>query len=194
MAKRSGASMASGSNEPENKRLKFPGQREDYLKWDDYFMSVALVAAQRSKDPNTQVGACIVNEHRQIVGVGYNALPYGFNDPNFSWWNIKEKLKLIVHAETNAIDNAKKSSSDLKKCTVYVSLFPCNDCAQYIINMGIKNIIYMSDHKSHKRWARDAKRKLNEAGVSYNRYQSSYKGLQLDFTNFHNQQIEKNTN
>ena len=113
--------------------------RTDYISWDEYFMGVALLSAKRSKDPSTQVGACIVNEDKRIVGIGYNGFPRGCEDKIFPWERegkfLTTKYAYVVHAEVNAILN---SSSNLNGATLYVSLFPCNECAKVIIQSGIR--------------------------------------------------------
>ena len=117
------------------------------LSWDEYFMGVAKLSSLRSKDPSTQVGCCIVNENKKIVAVGYNGMPLGCNDNEFPW-SVKEgslentKYAYVVHAELNAILN---STQQLKGCTIYVSLFPCNECSKAIIQSGIKEIVYADD-------------------------------------------------
>ena len=117
------------------------------LSWDEYFMGVAKLSSLRSKDPSTQVGCCIVNENKKIVAVGYNGMPIGCNDNDFPW-SVKEgslentKYAYVVHAELNAILN---STQQLKGCTIYVSLFPCNECSKAIIQSGIKEIVYADD-------------------------------------------------
>lgn len=138
-------------------------KRQDYLEWADYFMGVARLSAQRSKDPNTQVGACIVSPENKIVGIGYNGMPtgnlllgsicfssgtfLGCNDDSLPWARegtiLETKYAYICHAEMNAIMN--KNSADLKNCTIYVDLFPCNECAKLIIQSGIKKVVYMID-------------------------------------------------
>lgn len=164
-------------------------KREVYLKWKDYFMSIALVAGLRSKDPDTQVGACIVNEDKKIVGIGYNGFPWGIDDDSFSWLKPYKHL-YVLHAEENAIIN--RSSNDLKNSTIYVSLFPCNRCAQAIIQSRIKSIVYMSDEKSDKPEYMASKRMLDAAKIPYKKFESSFRGIELDFANFRNQQIKKN--
>ena len=117
------------------------------LSWDEYFMGVAKLSGLRSKDPNTQVGCCIVNQNKKIVAVGYNGMPMGCNDKDFPW-DVKEgslentKYAYVVHAELNAILN---STQQLCGCTNYVSLFPCNECSKAIIQSGIKEIVYADD-------------------------------------------------
>jgi len=128
-------------------------KREDYMEWDEYFMSVAFLSAMRSKDPNTQIGACIVNEDNKIVGIGYNGMPIGCSDDCLPWARNAEnvldtKYPYVCHAELNAILN--KNSSDVKNCTLFVGLFPCNECAKLIIQSGIKRVVYMCDKYSNK--------------------------------------------
>ena len=120
-------------------------KRKDYINWDEYFMGVALLAARRSKDPNTQVGACIVNQENIILSTGYNGFPIGCSDDEFPWDRDSEDTKYpyVVHAELNAILNAHGRS--LRGAKIYVALFPCNECAKAIIQSGIKEVIYLSD-------------------------------------------------
>ncbi len=137
------------------------------LNWDQYFMGVATLSGMRSKDPNTQVGACIVNDKRRIVGIGYNGFPVGCNDNDFPWGNSGEylntKYPYVVHAEANAILN---STTTLENCTLYVNLFPCNECAKLIIQSGIKQIVYGADKYEHLDSTRASKRMLKSAGVT----------------------------
>lgn len=136
------------------------------LTWDEYFMSLAHLSGMRSKDPNTQVGACIVNERNRIVGIGYNGLPYGCNDDEYPWERDGEfldtKYAYVVHAELNAILNA---TEPLQNCTIYVSLFPCNECAKAIIQSGIKEVVYESDKYRDTDSAKASRKMLNSAGV-----------------------------
>ena len=139
------------------------------ISWDEYFMSVAKLSAYRSKDPNTQVGACIVNPDKKIVGVGYNGLPWGCEVENFPWEVRdgdldKTKYPYVVHAELNAILN---STGNLKGCKIYVSLFPCHECVKAIIQSGIGEIIYEDDKYNGTDSDRAAKRMLDAAGVKY---------------------------
>ena len=121
-------------------------KRADYIKWDEYFMGIAVLSSKRSKDPNTQVGACIISENKRIVGIGYNGFPFGCDDEEYPWGNqgdyLETKYPYVVHAEPNAILNA---NSNLTNCTIYVTLFPCNECAKLIIQSGIKEVVYMDD-------------------------------------------------
>ncbi len=142
-------------------------KRENYLSWDEYFMGIALLSAQRSKDPSTQVGACIVNDDKKIVGVGYNGFPMGCNDDELPWERegafLETKYPYVCHAELNAILNS--ISRDLKGCSIYVALFPCNECAKAIIQSGIKEIVYLSDKYKHTDIVIASKRMLNQAGI-----------------------------
>ena len=139
------------------------------INWDQYFMGVAKLSAYRSKDPNTQVGACIVNKDNRIVGVGYNGLPRGCEDSRFPWHvrkgNLYEtKYAYVVHAELNAILNC---TQHLDGCRIYVSLFPCNECTKAIIQSGIREIIYEDDKYDGTDSDRAAKRMLDMSRVSY---------------------------
>ena len=139
------------------------------ISWDQYFMGVAKLSAYRSKDPNTQVGACIVTPDNKIVGVGYNGLPWGCEDTDFPWYNREgdmydTKYPYVVHAELNAILN---SIQKLNGCRIYVSLFPCHECAKAIIQSGIKEIIYEDDKYNDTPSDRASKRMLDAAGVTY---------------------------
>ncbi|MGL4335644.1 MAG: deoxycytidylate deaminase [Turicibacter sp.] len=139
-----------------------------YISWDEYFMGIAVLSAKRSKDPQTQVGACIVNEDKRIVGMGYNGFPKGCKDEEFPWERegdfLETKYPYVVHAEQNAILN---STTQLKNCSMYVSLFPCHECAKYIVQSGIKEIIYVSDKYAGTESDIASKRMLDAAGVTY---------------------------
>ena len=121
-------------------------KRQDYISWKEYFMSIALLSAQRSKDSNTQVGACIVNDEHKIVSVGYNGMPTGCEDDEMPWDRegdfLNTKYPFVCHAELNAILNC---NTDLHGCTLYVTLFPCNECAKAIIQSGIKRVVYLDN-------------------------------------------------
>lgn len=141
---------------------------EKHISWDTYFMGVALLSSMRSKDPNTQVGACIVNQSKRIVGIGYNGFPFGCDDNDFPWDNkgdfLDTKYPYVVHAEPNAILN---SNSHTQDCTLYVTLFPCNECAKLIIQSGIKEIVYMLDKYDGEDSNIASKRMLTAAKVVY---------------------------
>lgn len=140
--------------------------RKDVLSWDQYFMGMAHLSAMRSKDPNTRVGACIVNPQKRVVGLGYNGFPYGCEDDEFPWERDGEfldtKYPYVVHAELNAILN---SIQDLHGCTLYVSLFPCNECAKAIIQAGITCVVYESDKYDGIEGNIASKRMFHDAGV-----------------------------
>ena len=142
--------------------------RKDYISWDNYFMGVALLSAMRCKDPNTQVGACIVNEQKRIVGIGYNGMPIGCKDEDFPWERngsfLETKYAYVVHAEPNAILN---SNSQTRNCTLYVTLFPCNECAKLVIQSGIKEIVYMDDKYNGTDSDIASKKMLDAAGIKY---------------------------
>lgn len=156
--------------------------RENYINWDDYFMGIAILSAMRSKDPNTQVGACIVNEDKRIVGVGYNGFPKGCEDNEFPWKRegefLETKYPYVCHAELNAILNSIKS---LKNCTIYVALFPCNECSKAIIQSGIKEIVYLSDKYKDTDINKASKKMLDAAGVKYRKLETERESLNLNF-------------
>lgn len=159
-------------------------KRSDYISWDEYFMGIALLSAKRSKDPNTQVGACIVNQYNKIIGIGYNGFPTGCNDDELPWGregqNINEtKYPYVVHAEANAILN---STKDLHGARIYVALFPCNECTKLIIQSGIKEIIYLSDKYRDSDSIKASKKMLDMAGVKTKQLEVSNKNIVLDFT------------
>lgn len=123
-------------------------KREDYLGWDDYFMAMAFLTAKRSKDPRTQVGACLVDDNKRIIGLGYNGFPAGSSDDVLPWARTGEnalhkKYLYVVHAEVNAVLN--KCSNDVRGATLYVALFPCNECAKVLVQAGVKRVVYMDD-------------------------------------------------
>ena len=142
-------------------------KREGYISWDEYFMGVALLAAERSKDPSTQVGACIVDDQNRILSTGYNGFPHGCSDDEFPW-NRDESLgetkyQFVVHAELNAILNARgKSLADSK---LYVGLFPCNECAKAIIQAGVSEVVYLSDKYKDTPSTMASRRMLEAAGI-----------------------------
>lgn len=139
---------------------------QNYISWDTYFMGVALLSSKRSKDPNTKVGACIVNGAKRIIGIGYNGFPFGCSDDEFPWARDKDfldsKYPYVVHAEPNAILN---STASLEGATLYVTLFPCHECAKLIIQSGIKEIVYMSDKYNGTESDMASKKMLAAAGV-----------------------------
>ena len=146
-------------------------KRQDYISWDEYFMGVAILSSKRSKDPSTQVGACIVNKDKKIVGIGYNGFPHGVDDDSFPWGKegnyVDTKYPYVVHAEPNAILN---STTSLVGCTIYVTLFPCCECAKLIIQSGIKEIVYISDKNAHEESTIASKRLFEAASIKIRQF------------------------
>lgn len=158
-------------------------KRKQFISWDEYFMGIALLSAKRSKDPNTQVGACIVNQLNKIVGIGYNGFPIGCSDDALPWErkaeNINDtKYPYVVHAEANAILN---STKDLHGSRIYVALFPCNECTKLIIQSGIKEIIYLSDKYNDTDSVKASKRMLGLSAVKMTKLNMSGNQILLDF-------------
>lgn len=158
-------------------------KRVDYISWDEYFMGVAILSAKRSKDPNTQVGACIVNKKNRIVGTGYNGLPSGCSDDDFPWDKqgefLETKYPYVCHAELNAILN--NIGMDLAGCRIYTALFPCNECSKAIIQSGISEVVYLSDKYEASDSAKASKRMLENAGVLCRQVVTGIKHLELSF-------------
>ena len=142
-------------------------KRTDYITWDEYFMGIAMLSSMRSKDPNTQVGACIVNQDRKIVGTGYNGFPTGCSDDVLPWARtgspLETKYPFVFHAELNAILNS--ISRDLRGCTLYVVMFPCNECAKAIIQSGIREVIYRDNKYPDSDSVKASTMMLESAGV-----------------------------
>ena len=156
-------------------------KRQDYISWDEYFMGVALLASCRSKDPNTQVGACIVSPENIILSTGYNGFPVGCSDDEYPWEREGEQTKYpyVVHAELNAILNA--SGKSLRNARLYVDLFPCNECAKAIIQSGIREVIYLSDKYAETPATLASKRMLRSAGVTVRHLETELSSLTLVF-------------
>ena len=159
-------------------------KRENYISWDEYFMGIALLSGLRSKDPSTQVGACIVDSQtNRILSVGYNGLPIGCSDDNFPWERDGEfldtKYPYVVHAELNAILNNRNTSLEGSK--IYTTLFPCNECTKAIIQAGIKEIIYLSDKYAKTDSVKASKKMLEHAGVRLRPFKSDLDQLTLSF-------------
>jgi dCMP deaminase len=158
-------------------------KRNDYISWDEYFMGVALLSGKRSKDPGTQVGACIVNTQNKIVGAGYNGLPSGCSDEDFPWEKqgdfLNTKYPYVCHAELNAILN--NIGMDLSGCRIYTALFPCNECSKAIIQSGIQEVIYLSDKYNGTEISIASKRLLNTAGVSCRKVEVNRNSIELSF-------------
>lgn len=146
-------------------------KRKNYISWDEYFMAVAKLSAMRSKDPSTQVGACIVSSDNRILSIGYNGAPNGFDDDKFPWSregeNLNTKYPYVCHAELNAILNYRGSKKDLENAKIYVDLFPCNECAKIIIQSGIKQVIYLSDKYKTSENNIASRKLFDECGVKY---------------------------
>lgn len=160
-------------------------QRDDYLTWDEYFMGIAVLSSQRSKDPSTQVGACIVGKDNRILSIGYNGAPNGYHDKFFPWdrsgETLKTKYPFVCHAELNAISNFRGNNKDLEDAKLYVTLFPCNECTKLIIQNGIKEIIYLSDKYKDTDGVKASKILLDTCGVKYKEYpKEKYKTLTLE--------------
>lgn len=159
-------------------------KRSDYLSWDEYFMGIAILSSYRSKDPSTQVGACIVSSENKIMSVGYNGLPIGCSDDEFPWErqgdDFETKYPYVCHAELNAILN--NAGAKLFECKIYVALFPCNECAKAIIQSGIREVIYISDKYSDSVAVRASKRMFDASGVKYTKLEMSRKQIVIDFS------------
>ncbi len=158
------------------------GKREDYINWDEYFMGVAHLSGMRSKDPNTQVGACIVSHKNKILSMGYNGFPSGCSDEEFPWAREGEELEtkypFVTHSELNAILNYRGGS--LEGTKLYVSLFPCNECAKAIIQAGIKTVVYDSDKYAGTPSNVASKKMFDAAGVEYIKYNRTGKKIEID--------------
>ena len=133
--------------------------RKDYITWDEYFIGIAQLAAERSKDPNTQVGACIVNDEHKIVSVGYNGMPRGVKDADMPW---------------------AREGNFLSGCTLYVTLFPCNECAKAVIQAGIKEVVYGDDKYADTDGTKASKLMLKKCGVKLTKYKASGKTVKIN--------------
>lgn len=155
-------------------------KRQDHISWEEYFMGIALLSAQRSKDSNTQVGACIVNEQHKIVSVGYNGMPTGCEDHEMPWERegafLETKYPFVCHAELNAILNC---NTDLRGCTLYVTLFPCNECAKAIIQSGIRRVIYLDNKYAGTDSILASEMMFRMTGVACEPYAAAGRNLQL---------------
>ena len=160
-------------------------KRSDYISWDEYFMGISELSARRSKDPSTQVGACIVSSDNKILSMGYNGFPKGCSDDIFPWTKIQAehdpynaKYIYVTHAELNAILNYRGGS--LEGAKIYVTLFPCNECAKAIIQSGSKTMVFREDKYADTPSVRASKRMLDAAGVRYYRYQATGRNISID--------------
>lgn len=157
-------------------------KRKDYISWDEYFMGIAMLSAERSKDNSTQVGACIVNSENKIVAVGYNGMPTGCCDDEMPWnreaeSTLETKYPFVCHAELNAILNS--NIGNLSRCTIYVTLFPCNECAKAIIQSGIKRVVYNENKYADSDGVKASVLLFSKCGVSVEKYKSNGKKLIL---------------
>ena len=154
---------------------------DNVLTWEEYFMGLAHLSGLRSKDPNTQVGAVIVDENNRVVSIGYNGFPSGVSDDEFPWGReggvLDTKYAFVVHAELNAILNSQRS---VRGCSLYVSLFPCNECAKAIIQAGIKTIVYDCDKYANTPAVIASKRMLDAAGVRYYKYNRTGRKITIE--------------
>lgn len=158
-------------------------KRDDYISWDEYFMGIAMLSAKRSKDPSTQVGACIVDRENKVVGIGYNGFPIGCSDDNLPWDRQAEnqnqtKYPYVVHAEANAILN---STKDLHGARIYVDLFPCNECAKLIIQSGIKEVVFLSDKYKDSDSVKASRKMFKLSGVKERQLIVKSKKIILNF-------------
>ena len=143
------------------------------INWDEYFMGIALLSSLRSKDPNTKVGACIVDDDNKVVSIGYNGMPRHIDEENLSWnkgEGLDSKYLYVCHAEFNAILNTRNGSA-LKNCILYVTLFPCNECAKAIIQVGIKEVVYLDNKYENQISTQASKKMLELAGIKLRKYQ-----------------------
>ena len=156
-------------------------KREEYINWDEYFMGIALLSGERSKDPSSQVGACIVSNDNRILSIGYNGAPNGFDDEKFTWGregeNLNTKYPYVCHSELNAILNSK---TNVDGCKLFVTLFPCNECAKVIIQSGIKEVVYLSDKYSGTKENIAAKKMFDVCGIKYKEYKKRNKKLEIE--------------
>lgn len=157
-------------------------KRDDFIDWDEYFMGIAILSSKRSKDPSTQVGACIVNRDKKIIGVGYNGFPNGCSDDEFPWDRdgefLDSKYAYVCHAELNAILNSTKSLID---CIIYVDLFPCNECAKSIIQSGITEVVYLSDKYADTPSTIASKKMFKSANIKVRQLIPKYSEIVLSF-------------
>lgn len=157
-------------------------KRTDYINWDQYFMGIAILSAERSKDPHTQVGACIVGEDNRILSVGYNGMPQGCEDDDMPWGRdgsaLDSKYMFVCHAELNAILNYRGNES-VRGAKVYVTLFPCNECAKALIQAGIKEVIYISDKYASSESTMASKKMFDMTGVKYRQFKPAGKRIEI---------------
>ena len=158
-------------------------KRQDYISWDEYFMGIAMLSAMRSKDNNSQVGACIVSPENKILSLGYNGMPIGCDDDEMPWERegedpLNTKYMYVCHAELNAILN--NAHGNLKGARLYVTLFPCNECTKAVIQSGIQEIVYLADKYHDTPVCEAARRMLKLTHVKFRAYQPT--GREIHFT------------
>lgn len=157
-------------------------KREDYLSWDEYFMGIAVLSSMRSKDPSTQVGACIVDKDNKIISMGYNGMPKCCDDDEYPWDRsgdpLKTKYLFVCHAELNAILNCHGGS--VKDAICYTTLFPCNECAKAIIQAGISEVVYLSDKYSETDSTKASKKMFDSANVKYRQFNTTNKEIKFN--------------
>lgn len=158
-------------------------KRTDYISWDEYFMGIALLSAMRSKDNSTQVGACIVNDQHRILSIGYNGMPNGCDDDDMPWersgaTSLDTKYPFVCHAELNAILNS--ASRDFRDCTLYVTLFPCNECTKAVIQSGIKRIVYLDNKYADTESTKASVIMFEKCGVSFEQYNPTERSIVLE--------------
>ncbi len=162
---------------------ELPMKRQDYITWDEYFMGLSILTGMRSKDPNTQVGACIVSPEHRILSMGYNGMPTGCSDDELPWDReaddpLNTKYLYVCHAELNAILN--NGGGSIRGSSIYVSLFPCSNCAKAIIQAGIKEVVYREDKYADTTDVKASKRMLSMAGVRMRQLPLSNKHIEFD--------------
>ena len=162
-------------------------KRENYISWDTYFMSIAKLSSLRSKDPSTQVGACIVSSDNRILSIGYNGAPNGFGDEDFPWERegkpVDTKYMYVCHAELNAILNFRGNKRDLEESKLYASLFPCNECAKAIVQSGIKEVIYLDNKYKDTDSCIASRRLFDTCGVSYREFNKDVDKITINLNN-----------
>ena len=160
-------------------------KRMDYINWNEYFMGLAIMASYRSKDPSTQVGACIVDEKNNILSLGYNGAPIGYSDDDFPWEREGDdpqetKYAYVCHSELNAILNAARNGAKLQGGILYVTLFPCNECTKALIQSGIKKIIYLDDKYHNDPMTCVSRRMLLKTGIEFEQYVATGKKIEIN--------------
>ena len=160
-------------------------KRTDYITWEEYFMGLAIMASHRSKDPNTQVGACIVDKNNNILSVGYNGAPMGYPDDEFPWERegddpTKTKYAYVCHSELNAILNASRNGTKLQDAILYVTLFPCNECTKALIQAGIKKVVYLDDKYHDDPITGVSRKMLSTTKVEFVKYEPTDRELKIN--------------